>query len=66
MYISRLFIVQYVRNVLPFSKPCVPTWGIDVERVGRFLFTSVQIFSDYTATPKLDSDNCALLSKSQY
>ena len=56
MYISRLLILQYVRNVLPFSKPCVPTWCIDVERVGCFLFTSVQIFSDYTATPKLDSD----------
>ncbi len=61
MYISRLFIVQYVRNVLPFSKPCVPTWGIDVERVGRFLFTWGQTSNGYKATPRLRSDTHALL-----
>lgn len=33
--IASLHILVLV-NVLHFSKPCVPTWGIYVENVGRF------------------------------
>lgn len=28
--------VNIFQNTLSFSKPCVPRWGIDVEKMGRF------------------------------